>query len=564
MKKWLRETHGPWFELLRHFLSRFLDSDFITAPGQTSKMLIAGTPVFFLSFFLLVDPLYRKYAYLAALPGREACRQAVQADELWLITLMMSAIGLLAALKWQLLFPDLRDYRVLGTLPLRSRQIFGAKLAALVLVAMAALLTLNFLPTAIFPILSAKCCEGDSSSAARAWAHAEASLGACAFFFFGLVAIQGVLLNLLPPRAFGRLTRNLQGILAATMLALVVASFSVEPKMANALLRPAWARWLPPIWFLGLYQNLSGNRSLEMNVLAHRAVGSLALVLSLTLLTYGLSYRRRRALPVEENVSSARSRYVGRMLPDWLGPNPRQQAIWAFMMKGLMRSSYHRVILMSYAGFATAVLLLGFLGMNRVFEPTRAVPADFVYYHIVTLIFLLIAARHIFSRPIELRANWIFQITEREGRVAWMIAMDRFVLFWGAILILVLPFPFEFRLLGWRGVAETGLFMALGLLSYDWFFSSWEKLPFTCSHLPGKLPAWILLASLGLLEALSLLHRFLLAILYIPVGFGVVLALLLVAWTYMRRDRRKAQVEFRLQYDDVPEPAVRELKLLRS
>ena len=31
MREWLRETHGPGFELLRHFLLRFFDSDVVCA-----------------------------------------------------------------------------------------------------------------------------------------------------------------------------------------------------------------------------------------------------------------------------------------------------------------------------------------------------------------------------------------------------------------------------------------------------------------------------------------------------------------------------------------------------
>lgn len=118
MKEWLRETHGPGFELLRHFLWRFFDSDLITTPGQMAGVLLGALPVVFQWFFLLVQPLHHKYEYLSQLATPGAYREAIRADELWLITLMMSAIGLLTAIKWQFLFPDLRDYRALGALRL--------------------------------------------------------------------------------------------------------------------------------------------------------------------------------------------------------------------------------------------------------------------------------------------------------------------------------------------------------------------------------------------------------------------------------------------------------------
>src|ERR1039457_3992725 len=64
----------------------------------------------------------QKYSYFSHLAVPGPYRLAVRADELWLITLMMSTIGLLTAFKWQALFPGLTDYRTLGSLPLRARQ----------------------------------------------------------------------------------------------------------------------------------------------------------------------------------------------------------------------------------------------------------------------------------------------------------------------------------------------------------------------------------------------------------------------------------------------------------
>ena len=78
-------------------------------------------------------------------------------------------------------------------------------------------------------------------------AHAIASLAASSFFFFGLVALQGLLLNILRPRAFGRVTGSLQGTLVAVMLALIVMSFSIQPQITTMVLRPEWAGWLPPV-----------------------------------------------------------------------------------------------------------------------------------------------------------------------------------------------------------------------------------------------------------------------------------------------------------------------------
>jgi len=79
-------------------------------------------------------------------------------------------------------------------------------------------------------------------------------------------------------------------------------------------------------------------------------------------------------------------------------------------------------------------------------------------------------------------------------------AIDQLILGLGAAALLLAPFPFEVALLGWLGVRETMLLAALGLVCFEAMFYSWEKLPFTCSYLPGRfrcgsepcncLPSW--------------------------------------------------------------------------
>ena len=60
--------------------------------------------------------------------------------------------------------------------------------------------------------------------------------------------------------------------------------------------------------------------------------------------------------------------------------------------------------------------------------------------HVIMLLFLLVGFRHLFSIPTELRANWMFQITEGEGRDEWLEAVDHFVLWVGAAFILAFRF----------------------------------------------------------------------------------------------------------------------------
>ncbi|MGO9259155.1 MAG: hypothetical protein ACLQU1_23010 [Bryobacteraceae bacterium] len=565
MSEWLKETHGPDFELLRHFVTRFFDSELTTTPEQWKMPAIGGLSLLLPWFPLFAQPLKFKYAHFSSLATPGPYQVAARADELWLLTLMMAAIGLVTAVKWQALFPGLRDYQVLGTLPLRARQIFQAKFLALLLVSTAAVVALDALPCLTFPLVSASRWQINPSMADHLKVQAMAFAAASYFCFFGLLALQGVLLNLLPPRLFGRVTGYLQGLLVAAMLLLLVLSFSIDTPFLATALQPRLSAWLPPVWFLGLYQNLLGDPDPAMAALAQRAQAGLALALALSVLSYVVSYRRHRKLLMEGASSSSRGdrKWTGAVL-EWLVPNPRQQAILVFMTKTLARSSQHRMILMGYGGFGLAILLTGILGLQQaVSKPDRSA-ACFVYAHVILLTFLLIGLRHLFTIPVEWKANWTFQLAERQGRLDWMRAVDRFILFWGAVLMLALPLPVEVRLLGWRAVAEAALFTAFGLLCYEWVFTNWQKLPFTCSHLPGKIPAWVLtLWGIGIIGAFPIVNGLLLVSLYQPIVYVVVLGAIVAIWIGLYTSRRVDFGELRLTYDDLPDPAIHGLNLLR-
>ncbi len=538
MRDWLRETHGPGTELLRHFLFRFFDSDLVTAPGQTTTALIGAFSIFLPWFPLIVGPLRHKYAYFSGLAIPDPYRQAVRADELWLITLMMSAIGLLTAVKWQSLFPGLRDYYALGSLPLRAREIFAAKLLALLLVATAAVVTLNALPAMMFPAVSSGRWAFRAELGPRVAAHIIAAVAACYFFCFGLVALQGVLLNLLRPRQFARVTGHAPGTTRRDHAGSACSEF-LHHTAGRQRIGPAGTRALASPGLVSRALPGDVGRSGPGHARARPAgvVGACHRNM-LTLATYTASYRRHRQLLMEGAANTGKDRRWHAVVFEWLVPDPRQQAVIAFLTKTLAGSAQHRMILMGYGGFGLALFLSGTIGMRELVDPARLLAANFVYAHVILLAFLLMGIRHLFSIPVELKANWAFRITEGEGRREWLRAIDRFVLFWGAMVMLGVGLPLEIKLLGWRAVAEVLLSAAFGLLCYEWAFSSWEKLPFTCSHLPGKTPMWIRALQLfALLGFLPIVNALLLACLFQPAAFAAALIALSLASMRMRASR---------------------------
>lgn len=564
MKEWLRETHGTQFELLRHFLLRFFDSELITSPGQAVPAVIGAITVFLPWFPVMIAPLKHKYVYVSSLDSPDTYLRAVRADELWLVTLMMSTIGLLTAIKWQSVFPSLRDYRALAALPLRSYQIFQAKFTALLIAATTAIVVLNLLPTFLFPMVSGGRWALNPSFAVRAAVHALACVAGCYFFFFALVALQGILLVLLTPRLFEKVAGAIQAILVPAMVVLVVLSFSIQPKVTATLLEPRFAASLPPVWFLGLYQGMLGDPDPGMHALANRALWALLASVLLSLLAYAVSYHRHRAMLVEGVAASPKKQRRNLPVLDWLFPNPRQQAVISFTVKTLAGSSQHRMILTAYAGFGLAVLLSGMVGLAAVVGQAKLHAAIFIYAHVVMLAFLLVGLRHLFSIPTELRANWIFQLSEAGSRQKWLDAIDRMVLLAGGVAMLLIPLPLEYKLLGPRAIAEIVLFAATALVCYEAVFRSWEKLPFTCSHLPGKTPMWLVALRLyAFLWLLPVPNFILLGCLYHPTAFLIVLLALIALGVHLRVSRREYHSQIRLIYEESIEPAVQTLSLLR-
>jgi hypothetical protein len=88
----------------------------------------------------------------------------------------------------------------------------------------------------------------------------------------------------------------------------------------------------------------------------------------------------------------------------------------------------------------------------------------------------------------------------------WLGAIDTFVTGTAGLLVLVVPLPLEAALLGWLAAAECALFAAGLPLAYEFAFMEWNKMPFTCSYLPGKTTGVILLtAFLGIFAVVPVL-----------------------------------------------------------
>jgi predicted permease len=553
-RAWLEETHGAKFELVRHFLLRFFDNDMVSIPGEWQKVAI-GVFAALISFALPAFSFYWTRYRLLHGASFEIYRQGVRDDLISFIAMGMALIALLTILQWQSLFPSLRDMLALAGLPIRPREIFAAKFASLLLVFVVFVLSLTVLPSVLFSILTNMRQHENPQAWISMTANFAAFAGSCVFVFFTLLAIQGILLQVLSAHTFSRVSIVVQAVL-------FILTVSAAPLVGS---QPTEAMWWPPVWFVRLWESIVTARP----ELAKPPIYAMTVPAVLSIAAYLLSYHRYRRMLLESQAqpSSARWAALGARILERLLPDPREQAAFSFIGTTLFRSRSHRLLLLSYAGVA-----LGWTAKGLVESPPVNLRDEGLYGLTVVLAPIAMAAlitlglRYLFALPVMLRANWVFQAVEAEDRPAWHLAIEKFIVWAGIVPVFVAGLPAAIAVLGpLRGSAAMVMAFLAALIFFERYFRQWRKLPFTCSYLPGQQAVWLIifrifLASGVLLPVASLfLWASAETTSFIAVATG--LGALWYRWHKLRRREWAASV---MLWEHLPPPAVEALNLDRA
>jgi hypothetical protein len=106
----------------------------------------------------------------------------------------------------------------------------------------------------------------------------------------------------------------------------------------------------------------------------------------------------------------------------------------------------------------------------------------------MTMVFLAIPAiRLALSVPLDLKANWIFRMTEDvAGRAEVVAANVRVVLVLAVALPIALLAPVQAWVLGTSALRVVAVEAMIGWLLVEWLMADWRRIPFTCSYVPGK------------------------------------------------------------------------------
>ncbi len=106
----------------------------------------------------------------------------------------------------------------------------------------------------------------------------------------------------------------------------------------------------------------------------------------------------------------------------------------------------------------------------------------------MTMVFLAVPAiRLALSVPLDLRANWVFRMSEDvDGRAEVVAASVRAVLALAVGLPLALVAPLQWSVMGPHALGVLLVEAAIGWLLVETLLSEWRRIPFTCSYSPGK------------------------------------------------------------------------------
>jgi hypothetical protein len=477
----------PWIVLTRHFFTSMFDFGFLSDEGSESfKRVLMGSAAVAMGLgLLLVRVFMAKYANLS---GAEEYQRALAADHAFLIALPMWIVAAAVVMAGDSLFPTETDYRILMAEPLPRHVVFGAKLTSLLLFcglfvggAHIALLPLFLLTMVGQP--------GPGPLVAYAAGFALSSAAASVCSALTIVAIHGVLV-LFAPRArmlaVAAVTRG--ALMAALVLSLPL--LVRLPGTAAAFAADAWwLRWAPPAWFVGLERWLLDD--VPRRPLALEAIAATLAALALSVGTYIVLYRRFDRVILRQTASHvpvlpARWRSRGN------ARHPVRVAIGQFIAITLRRSLLHQGILVAVLAAAAAFVVNRALvaGLAPASEAQAGgVPLPWVtVWAPITLIFIAVpAARLALSVPIDLRANWVFRMTDDDATRADAIAAGaRMVLVLGVALPIALVAPLQWWSLGSRTVPLIVLEWLVGWLLVELLMQGWRRIPFTCTYLPGK------------------------------------------------------------------------------
>jgi hypothetical protein len=398
----------------------------------------------------------------------------------------------------------------------------------------------------------------DRTLSAQLAAHAVASLGASIVTVLAIVAVTGVLLICVPRSRGQAAAMAFRGAALCALLLSIPLTFRLPATGASIASESPLFYLVPPVWFVGVEQLLLGKATPYLLRLAQIAAAAGIASLAVAAGSYLFLYHRLERVifrPITTPNSVTRRRLRA------------STAIGPFIGATLRRSPLHQGVFVVIAAAGAALILNGFLGASHASGPPNRIDplsATVIWASFVLIFAVNVALRAALVVPLELRANWIFRVTEDDAtRAAELSTVVRVLIRLGVVLPLAVLFPLEWTVLGSRAIGCTSIAGLSGLVLVELHMTEWRRFPFTCSFEPSGLLAWqsMVIATGGFVA-------------FTTVGplvawycggdrawWLVLMSVLGAVWLYLRRQRLWLSRGTALMFEDVVPNEVEPLKL---
>jgi hypothetical protein len=293
-------------------------------------------------------------------------------------------------------------------------------------------------------------------------AHLVTVFSATLFSFFSLFALVGLLTLLLPACWLRPVSVAVRILLAVLLIVVFFSNFVLQlfsghlPKYANAYLR-----WLPSIWFVGVYEKAVGIATPMMQAVAHRALLALAASVLIMVISYTLCYRRH-FLRLAESFDNLAGNSHGTWfkMPKTIGQilfrSPFEEACLLFAFRVMTRSERHVLFLGGYVGIGLVIV-------------AQSAATDLAQIPLLLAFFLITGLRMAFDIPATTAANWAFRFSANDIQPSPNSVARR--------LMMMLVLPWQFMPVGSLWLIPLNL--AFSIVGIESLLSTFECIPFT-------------------------------------------------------------------------------------
>lgn len=413
---WPAHWQAEWrqFRLLVHVsYRRLLDAALSSRDGGAEQFALWGVAL------LVTPPLYAAMIWPSRYPwlrrrSLEVLHTAVISDRLFFVTWSLLAALLVGSLLWDGLFPDRNDQHIMGVLPVRSRTVAAARVAAAYVTILAVLVAVNLPATALYALTGAMHPSiGTVPGIFVGQMMSTVGAGTCAFSL--LLVLRAATASLLGAAAASRIAVLLQFVMVVAALEALMFLPGLMSAMARQVLAEgaSAATTFLPLWFLGIYAWCAGPHAAVLMPMGGVAVATLvasaALALAIAVLPARIAARRA----VESRLVDQNSTWLVAPLLALGGilRRPSARARYTFVLMSLIRSRRHLLIVASYLGIGVALSAVRVVTASLRSRLSLDEPAAYqIVIPLIITFFLSLGVRAAFAVPTDLPANWVFQV----------------------------------------------------------------------------------------------------------------------------------------------------------